>query len=163
MGWNLPGITMSLVSFHNYVGDTVKSRKNDKKFDFSTFDCDPEIVIEWLQQHDNPRLISHKKHYDQLFFHEKKKIPSDTSKMSFWRFWDRTWEPFWESKIFFSVNLTYSCTFLRWNLPRITMSLESFHNYFGDTVKSWKNDQKFDFFDFWLWSRNSYWMTATAW
>ena len=37
---------MSLESFHNYFGITVKSRKNDEKFDFSAFDCDPEIIME---------------------------------------------------------------------------------------------------------------------
>ena len=40
-------------------------------------------------------------------------------------------------------------------------SLESLHNYFGITVKSWKNDEKFDFFEFWLWARNKVKMIAT--
>ena len=35
------------------------------------------------------------------------------------------------------------------------MSLESLHNYFGITVKSRKNDEKFGFFDFCLSSRNN--------
>ena len=42
-----------------------------------------------------------------------------------------------------------------------TMSLESLHNYFGITVKSWKKDEKFGFFEFWLWSRNKVEMIAT--
>ena len=67
-----------------------------------------------------------------------------------------------ESKIGFLVNLTYSYTFLGWNLPGIPMSLESFHDYFGDTVKIRKNDKKIGFFDFWLWSQNNYGITATA-
>ena len=68
--------------------------------------------------------------------------------MVVFRFWDRTWDPFRESKMFFSQNLTYSYSFMGWNLPGITMSLESLHNYFGITVKSRKNDEKFGFFDF---------------
>ena len=81
--------------------------------------------------------------------------------MSAFRFWDRTWGPFRESKIFFSQNLTYSYSFLVWNLPGITMSLESLHNYFGITVKSRKNDEQFGFFEFWVLSRNNVEMIAT--
>ena len=61
-------------------------------------------------------------------------------------FRDRTWDPFRESKIFFSQNLTYSYSFLGWKLPGITMSLESLHNYIMITVKCRKNDEKFGFF-----------------
>ena len=78
----------------------------------------------------------------------------------FW-FWDRTWGPLWESKIFFSQNLTYSYSFLGWNLPVITMSLASLHNYFVNMVKSRKNDGKFGFFDFCLWFRNNDGIIAT--
>ena len=81
--------------------------------------------------------------------------------MVVFRFWDRTWDPFRESKIFFPQNLTYSYSFLGWNLPGITMSLESLHNYFRITVKSRKNDEKFGFFDFCLWSRNNIGIIAT--
>ena len=81
--------------------------------------------------------------------------------MVVFRFWDQTWDSFRESKIFFSQNLTYSCSFLGWNLPGITMSLESLHNYFRITVKSRKNDEKFGFFDFCLWSRNNIEIIAT--
>ena len=103
-----------------------------------------------------------KKHYDQLFFPQKKKIPSDIRKWSFSRFWDRTWDPFPESTIFVSQNLTYSYRFLRRNLPGITMSFESLHNYFGITVKSRKNDEQFGLFEFWLWCRNNDEMIATS-
>ena len=75
--------------------------------------------------------------------------------MVVYRFWDRTWDPFRESKIFFSQNLTYSYSFLGWNLPGIAMSLESLDNYFVITVKSRKNDEKFDFDELRLWSRNN--------
>ena len=77
------------------------------------------------------------------------------------RFWDRTWKHFRESKIFFSQNLTYSYSFLGWNLPRITMSSESLHNCFGITVKSGKNDEKFGFCEFWPWCRNNDEMIVT--
>ena len=78
----------------------------------------------------------------------------------FW-FWDRTWNPFRESKIFFSQNLTYSYSFLGWNLPGIDMALDSLHNYFGVTVKSRKNNEKCGFFEFWPWCRNNDQMIAT--
>ena len=102
-----------------------------------------------------------KKHYDQFFFSTKKKNSVRHPKMVVFRFWDRTWDPFRESKIFFSQNLTYSYRFLGWNLPGITMSLEWLHNYFVITVKSRKNGEKLGFFEFWLWSRNNVEMIAT--
>ena len=58
-------------------------------------------------------------------------------------------------------NLTYSYSFLVWNLPGITMSLESLHNYFGITVKSRRNYEKIGCFDFRLWSRNNVDIIAT--
>ena len=81
--------------------------------------------------------------------------------MVVFRFWDRTWGPFRESKIFFCQNLTYSYSFLGWNLPEITMSLVSLQNYFGITVKRRKNDEKLGFFEFWLWFRNNVEMITT--
>ena len=75
--------------------------------------------------------------------------------MVVFRFWDRSWHPFRESKIFFSQNLTYKDSFLGGNLPGITMAYDSLHNYFGITVKSRKNNKKFGFFEFWLWCRNN--------
>ena len=162
LGWNLPGITMSLDSLHNYFVITVKSRKNDEKFGFSEF---------WLWSRNNVEMIATlrqspvnfiPKNTMVNFFSNKKKNFVRHPKMVVYRFWDRTWEPFRESKIFFSQNLTYSYSFLRWNLIGITMSLESLHNYFVITVKSRKNDEKFGFFEFWLWSRNNVNMIATS-
>ena len=75
--------------------------------------------------------------------------------MVVYRFWDRNGDPFRESKIFFSQNLTYSYRFSGWNFPGINMSLEWLHTYFGITVKSRKNDEKIGFFEFWLWSRHT--------
>ena len=94
------------------------------------------------------------------FFFHKKKIRHP--KMVVFRFSDRTWDTFPESKTFFSKNLTYSYSFLGWNLPVITMSLESLQNYFGITVKRRKNDEKLGFFEFWLWFRNNVEMIATS-
>ena len=69
--------------------------------------------------------------------------------------------PLSEIDIFFSQNLTHSYTFLGWNSPGITMSLESLHNYSVITVKIRNNDEKIGFFDFCLWSRNKDEMIAT--
>ena len=150
LGWNLPEITMSLESLHNYFVITVKSRQNDKKFGFFDF-ClgfqnNDGIIATWRL---SPVNFTPKNPIVNFFFQKKKKkIPSDIPKWSFSRFWDRTWDPCRESTIFFSQNLTYSYSFLGRNLPGITMSLESLHNYFGITVKSRKNDEKFGFFEF---------------
>ena len=92
---------------------------------------------------------------------KKKKNSVRHLKMVVFRFWERTWDPFREWKIFFSQNLTYSYTFFGWNLPGITMPLESLHNYFGITVKSTKTDKKISFFDFCLWCRNNVGIIAT--
>ena len=145
-------------SLHNYFGITVKSRKND----FSNFDCDPEIMLKWLHHHGNHQWISPKQKLWSTFFSRKKKNSVRNPKMVVFRFWDRTWDPFRKSKIFFSQNFTYSYSFLGWNLPWITMSSESLHNYFGITVKSRKNDEKFGFFEFLLWSRNNVDMIAIS-
>ena len=84
------------------------------------------------------------------FFSIKKKITSDIPKWSFSDFETEPETPFGNRKTFFSQNLTYSYGFLGCNLPGITMSLELLRNYFGITVKSRKNDEKFGFFDFCL-------------
>ena len=133
-----------------------------KNSDFTNFDCDPEIMLKWLQHHDNLLWIPLQKKLWSTFFSRKKKNSVRHPRLVVFRFWDRTWDPFWESKIFFSKNLTYSYSFMGWNLPRITMSSESLHNYFRITVKSRKNDEKFGFFEFWLWSQNNVEMTATS-
>ena len=52
-----------------------------------------------------------KKHYDQLFFPQKKKIPSDIPKWSFIDFETETETPSGNRKFFFSQNLTYSYSF----------------------------------------------------
>ena len=88
-----------------------------------------------------------KKHYDQLFLPiTKKYCPTSPNG----RFRDFETEP----ENFFSQNLTYSYSFLRWNSPGITMSLESLQNYFVIMVKSRKNNEKIGFFNFVLWSWN---------
>ena len=154
---------MSLESLHNYFGITVKSRKNDEKFGFFDF-ClwfrNNIGIIATLRL--SPVNFTPKNTLINFFYHKKKNSVRHP-KMVVFRFSDQTWDPFRESKIFFSQNLTYSYSFLGWNLPGITMSLESLHNYFGITVKSRKNDEKFGFFEFWLWSRNNVGIIATLW
>ena len=45
---------------------------------------------------------------------------------------------------FFFSKFNFLGFFFGWNLPGITMSLESLHSYFGITIKSQKNDENFD-------------------
>ena len=135
------------------MGSRSKLEKTMKNWVFSTFDCDPEIILKLLQHHGNLQWLSPKKYYERVFFH-KKKIPSDIAKWSFSKFETKP-ESLSGIENFFFSNLTYSYSFLGWNLPGITMSLESLHNYHGITVKSRKNYEKFGSFDFWLWSRNN--------
>ena len=92
---------------------------------------------------------------------KKKKIRSDTPKMVVLTILRPNLRPYSGIENFFSVNLTYSYSFLGWNLPGITMSLESLHNYFGIPVKTRKNYKKFGFFDFWMWSQYNIKMIAT--
>ena len=144
LGWNLPGITMS-ESLNNYFGITVKTRKNDEKFGFFEY---------WLWCRNNDEMIATSRYSPVNFtpkntiinFFSIKKNSVRHPKMGVFRFWDRNWDPFRESKFSFSQNLTYSYSFLGWNLPGITMSSESLHNYFGIAVKSRKNDEKCGFF-----------------
>ena len=91
------------------------------------------------------RKFHAKKHYDQLFFPQKKKF-RPTSQNGRFPILRPNLRPLSRIDNFFSWNLTYSYSFLGWNLPGITMSLESLHNYFEITVKSRKNDEKFVFF-----------------
>ena len=46
-----------------------------KNSDFSNFDCDPEMMLEWLQHHGNLQWIPpHKNTIFNFFFHKKKKF-----------------------------------------------------------------------------------------
>ena len=147
LGWNLPGITMALDSLHNYFVITVKNRKNDEKsgfFEFWRWSRNKVEMIATLRS--SPVNFTPKNTTINCFFHKKKKNSVRHPKMVVFQFWDRTWDPFRESEIFFSQNLTYSYSFLGWNLPGITMALNSLHNYFVITVKSRKNDEKIGFF-----------------
>ena len=155
LGWNLPGITMSLKSLHNYFGITVKSRKNDEKFGFFEF---------WLWSRNNVEMIATlrespvnfipKNTMVNFFFHKKKKFRL-TSLNGRFPILRPNLRPLSGIENFFSQNLAYSYSFLRWNIPGITMFSESLNNYFGITVKSRKNDGKFGFIDFCLWFRNN--------
>ena len=66
---------------------------------FSIFNCDPEIIMECLQQQSSVNFTP-KNTMINFFFTKKKIICPTPPKWSFWRYWDRTWDPFWESKIF---------------------------------------------------------------
>ena len=92
----------------------------------------------------------------RIFLFHKKKNSVRHPKIS-----DFEIEPFGNRKTIFFQNLTYCYSFLGWNAPGITKSLESFYNYFGITVKTRKNDEKFGLFDFCLWSRNNVRIIAT--
>ena len=123
--WNLPGITMSSESLHNYFGITVKSRKNNEKFgffDFCLWSRNNVGIITTLRL--SPVNFTPKKHYDQLFFSQKKKF-RPTSLNGRFPFWDRTCDPFRESKIFFSkFNLLVKIRILRiwlWSLSNVEM------------------------------------------
>ena len=119
-------------------------------------------MLKWLQHHGNLQWIPPQKTLWSTFFSRKKKNSVRDPKLVVFRFWDRTWDPFRESKFFFSQNLTYSYSFIGWNLPGSNRSLESLRHYFGITVKSRKNDEKFGFFEFWLWSQHNVKMIATS-
>ena len=103
-----------------------------------------------------------KKHYDQLFFPQKKKFRPTSDNGRFRDFETELETPFGNEQFFFSQNLTYSYSFLGRNLPGITMFSESLNKYFVITVKSRKNNQKFSFVKFWLWRRNNDEMIATS-
>ena len=163
MGWNLPAITMLLEWLHNYFGITVKSRKHDEKFGFFEF---------WLWSRNNVEMIATLRYYPVNFTpkntmtsfisHKKKKNPSVIPKWSFSDFVTETEALSGIENVYFS-NLTYSYSVLGWNLPGITMPLESLHNYYGITVHNRKNDEKIGFFEFWLWFRNNVGIIATLW
>ena len=133
-----------------------------KKSVFSTFGCDTGIMLKWLPHHGNLQWIPPQKIVWSTFFSKKKKIPSDIPNWSFFDFETEPETTFGNRKVFFSQNLTNSYSFIGWNLPGITMSLESLHNYFGITVKRRKNDEKFGFYKFRLWSRNNVEMIAIS-
>ena len=64
---------MPLESFHNYFGVTVKNKKNHQNLVFSIFDCDPEIIMECLQQQSSVNFTP-KNTMINFFFTEKKKL-----------------------------------------------------------------------------------------
>ena len=136
LGWNLPGITVPLESLHNYFGITVKSTKTDKKirfFDFCLWCRNNVGIIATLRW--SPVNFTTKKHYEQLFFPQKKKF-RPTSQNGGFPILRQNLRPLLGIEIFFSQNLTYSYSFLGWNLPGITVPSESLHNFLWIAVKS---------------------------
>ena len=115
-----------------------------------------------MQHYGKLRWIAPQKKIRWTFSSTKKKKFRPTSQNGRFRDFETEPEtPFWNRQFFFSQNLAYSYNFSGWHLPGINMSLESLHNYFGNTVKSRKNDEKFGFFDFFLWSRSNVGIIAT--
>ena len=148
-------------SLNNYFGITVKSRKNNEKLGFFEF---------WLWSRNNVEIIATlrespvnftQKNTMINFFSTKKKKFRPTSLNGRFPILRPNLRPLSRIENFFSQNLAYSYSFLGWNLPGITMFSESFNNYFGITVKSRKNNEKFGFFEFWLWSGNNVEIIAT--
>ena len=75
---------------------------------FSNFDCDPEIMLKWLQFHGNLQWIPSQKTLYSNFFPTKKKNFVRHPKMVVYGIWDRTWDPFRESKIFFFLKILFT-------------------------------------------------------
>ena len=153
---------MSLESLHNYFVITVKSRKNDEKFGFFNF-CQWSrnnvgiIVTLWW----SPVNFTPKNTMINFFFHKKKNSVRHP-KMFVFAILRPNLRPLSGIENFFFSNLTYSYSFSGWNLPGITMALDSLHHSFGIMVKSRKNNEKFDFSEFWLCCRNNDEMIATS-
>ena len=161
LGWCALPISMSSESLHNYFGITVKSRKNDEKIGFFEFCLWSRNNVGIIATSRQSPVNSTPKNTMINFFFQKKKNSVRHPKMVVFRFWDGTCDSFRQSKFRFSQNLIYSYSFLGWNLPGITMSSVSLHNYFRITVKRRKTNEKFGFLDFCLWSRNNVEMIAT--
>ena len=84
-----------------------KVEKTMKNSDFSNFDCDPEIMLIWLQHHGNLQWIPPQKTLWSTFFSTKKKIPSDIPKWSFSDFHTEPETPVGNRNFFFlKIQLT---------------------------------------------------------
>ena len=88
---------------------------------FSNFDCDPEIILKWLQHHGNLHQISPQKTLRSTFFSTKKRnIPSDILKSSFSDFETEPETPFGNRNFFFLKILVTRIAFwgkIYWELP----------------------------------------------
>ena len=89
------------------MGSRSKVEKTMNKSDFPNFDCNPEIMLKWLQHHGNLQWIPPQKTLWSTFFSRKKKIPSDNPKWSFSDFKTEPETPFGNRKFFFlKIQLT---------------------------------------------------------
>ena len=79
-------------------GSRSKVEKTMKSSDFSNYDCDPEIMLKWLQHHGNLQWILPQKTLWSTCFPEKKKFRQISQNG---RFPILTLNPFRESKFFF--------------------------------------------------------------
>ena len=82
-------------------GSRSKVEKTMKNSILSNFDCDPEIILKWLQHYGNLRWISPQKTLWSTFFSTKKKVPSDIPKCSFSDFENKPEAPFGNQQFFF--------------------------------------------------------------
>ena len=86
-------------------GSRSKVGKTMKKSVFSTFVCDPEIMLKWLQHHGNLQWIPPQKTLSSTFFFHKKKL--DIPKWSFSDFKTEPETPFGNRNFFFlKIQLT---------------------------------------------------------
>ena len=81
-------------------GSRSKLEKTMKNSDFSNFDCNPEIMLKRLQFHGTLQWMPPQETLYSTFVSTKKKNFVRHPKMVVYGFWDRTWDPFRESKIF---------------------------------------------------------------
>ena len=133
-----------------------------KNSDFSNFDCDPEIMLKWLQHRSNLQWISPQKKPWSTFFSSKKKIPSDIPKWSFSDFKTEPETPFGNRQFFFlKIQLT---RIFFWG--KIYRELPCRWNHYiiisGSRSKVGKTMKKSVFLDFCLWSRKNVEIIATV-
>ena len=73
-----------------------------KKLVYSTFVCDPEIMLKWLQHYGNLRKFYPEKNYGQLYFPQKKKSRPTSHNGRFRDFETEPETPIGNRKFFFS-------------------------------------------------------------
>ena len=72
-----------------------------KKLIYSTFVCDPEIMLKWLQHYGNLRKFYREKNYGQLYFPQKEKFRPTSQNGRFRDFEIDPETPFGNRKFFF--------------------------------------------------------------
>ena len=149
--------------FQQYSGIRDKSQKNrifHRFFDVWPWSRNNYVMIPttWLF----PVNFTPKNYTSKLNFEKKKWSIPDRGLRFGLKIGKR---PLWDvgRNFFFVGKKSWSLCFLGWNLLEITVMLQSFHHYFGLTVKIRNNRIFHSFFDFSPWSRNNYVMNPTPW